>query len=302
MKKTFGILITLGLLFCIYNYRKPIINNTVNLFVKTKEIEVPEANIYKKDDAFLYVKDTNEFEPNNKEDIKNIFYTSINSGWDKFNFSCDKEYNDCINDVNSLSNNAIKLNQLNNFVHPYNSYHHIETITNNIGEVEININKMYTSDMKLEIDIKINQIINKVIKDTMTNREKVKAIHDYIINNTKYDSKYTKTGKSNYSSNNAYGALIEGFAICGGYADAMALFLEIFDIKNYKIASNTHIWNYVKLDGKWYHLDLTWDDPVIKNSNKDRLEHTFFLITTKELEKLEKTQHTYDKTVYLEAN
>jgi hypothetical protein len=301
MKNTICILITLVILFCLFTYQEIIVDSIVNLFVKEEEIKIPEDNIYKKDDTFLYVKNIDEFEPKNEEDIKNIFYTFINSGWDAFNFSCDKEYDDCINDVNRLSNDAVKLNQLNNYVHPYNSYQHIETITNNLGEVKIKINKMYNEYMRLEIDRKINQIIKQVITDDMTDREKIKAIHDYIVTNTTYDSEYAKTGKSNYFSNNAYGALVEGHAICGGYADAMALFLEIFDIKNYKIASSTHVWNFVELNGKWYHLDLTWDDPVIKDSDKNRLEHTFFLITTEELEKLDKTQHTYDKSVYLEA-
>ena len=79
----------------------------------------------------------------------------------------------------------------------------------------------------------------------------------------------------------------------------MMLFLEKFDIKNYKISSSNHVWNYVYLDNGWYNLDLTWDDPISKNG-KDLLEHTFFLVTSEEMLEIDKTEHTYDKNVYQE--
>ena len=101
----------------------------------------------------------------------------------------------------------------------------------------------------------------------MNQEEKIRAIHDYIINNTEYDVERNETGTSNYDSNTAYGALIQGKAICSGYADAMALFLARFNIPNYKIASGTHVWNAVYINNTWLHLDLTWDDPVSKKGN-----------------------------------
>ena len=79
----------------------------------------------------------------------------------------------------------------------------------------------------------------------------------------------------------------------------MAIILDKFNIPNFKIISQNHIWNAVKIDGKWYHLDLTWDDPVTSDGS-DVLEYNFFLITTKELENLEKTQHVFDQSVFKE--
>ena len=80
----------------------------------------------------------------------------------------------------------------------------------------------------------------------------------------------------------------------------MALFLYEFGIDNYKIASDNHIWNLVKINNKWLHLDLTWDDPVTQ-TGVQKLEDIFMLIDNKELKELKVTQHKYDKNIYKEA-
>ena len=130
-------------------------------------------------------------------------------------------------------------------------------------------------------------------------REKIKIIHDYIIDNTEYDELKNKNiNDTTYKSQTAYGALVQGYATCNGYADAMAIFLDKINVINYKISNEDHIWNLVYLDGNWYHLDLTWDDPVSEiNINRD----TYFLITTEELEKLNDGSHEYNKNIYSEA-
>ena len=127
--------------------------------------------------------------------------------------------------------------------------------------------------------------------------------HDYIINYTKYDSDYMiDTNKNTYPTHpySAYGLLTEKKAICSGYSDIMAIYLNKIGLKNYKIASEEHVWNYVFVNNNWYHLDLTWDDPVNSN-NTDILIHDFFLITTEELEHMGIEEHNYNKNLYLEA-
>ena len=84
-------------------------------------------------------------------------------------------------------------------------------------------------------------------------------------------------------------------------ADSMKLFLDRLNIPNYKISSENHIWNLVNVDNNWYHLDLTWDDPVTSNGT-DVLEYDYFLITTTELEELESDQHNFDIKIYKEAS
>ena len=81
----------------------------------------------------------------------------------------------------------------------------------------------------------------------------------------------------------------------------MAIYMNQLDIKNYKITSRNHIWNLVELDGAWYHLDATWDDPVASDG-KQYLIHNFFMIPTEKLFNLDRLEHNYDKETYLEAN
>ena len=217
----------------------------------------------------------------------------------EFTFYCSKEYKTCLKEVRILANNQEILSNINNFVHPFNSFSHIETEYDTLGKVTIKIFRTYK---QLEIDTienKIDLIIDDLIKNAKTDKEKIKNIHDYIINNSKYDSIRSTEKTSNYRSDIAYGPLLQGYAICGGYTDLMEIFLERLNIKSYKVSSYNHIWNAIFLDGKWYHLDLTWDDPVT-NDGKDYLEHNYFLISTTKLHNLDITEHKFDQKVFSE--
>ena len=79
----------------------------------------------------------------------------------------------------------------------------------------------------------------------------------------------------------------------------MELFLEKMGIRNYKVSSDNHVWNVVEIGGQWYHIDLTWDDPVASDG-KNYLDHSYFLVTSNQLRNMEKTQHSYNINHYLE--
>ena len=133
----------------------------------------------------------------------------------------------------------------------------------------------------------------------MGTKEKIRIIHDYIINNADYDILKTKNKDDNtYRSSTAYGVLLQGYGICSGYSDAMAIFLDKLNIINYKISNDQHIWNLVYLDGEWLHLDLTWDDPI---SDSNITRDNYFLISTKNLETLDDGVHYYNKSIFTEA-
>ena len=183
----------------------------------------------------------------------------------------------------------------------YNNFSNIHVIYSSIGEVNVKVTKLYSIHDIIVINNKIDQIYNEIITDDMSLDDKILTIHDYIVNNTIYD-KDKVSGNSNYKSSTAYGVLMEGYAICGGYADTMALFLNKLNVPNYKVASETHIWNAVYLNNKWLHLDLTWDDPVTLNSDKNTLLHKFFLIDTKTLEGYKIESHEFNKSVYSELS
>ena len=154
--------------------------------------------------------------------------------------------------------------------------------------------------MIILIDYKINEIYKEVIGNSnFDNTTKIKKLHDYIINNTEYDTlKTDNINDTTYRSNTAFGVLVEGYGICSGYSDTISIFLNKLGIENHKISNDTHIWNLVYINGVWTHLDSTWDDPISdRNLNRD----TYFLISYDELEKLNDDTHSFDKNIYIEA-
>lgn len=298
MRKTLSFIILMMVIAFTYIYRENIYQIYNDYFVPLGDKVTPiNKNKYYRDYDFSYVKNTNNFIPNNKEDIKNIYYTVVNSGMNKFTFYCPKEYTNCINDVNDLANDQNTISDINNFVHPYNSFKTLKTEVDGTGKITLNIDKVYDEEMIIIINYKIDEIIKNNINNTDTPKEKIRKIHDYIINNTTYDKDRSDKKIINYKSDNAYGALIEGYGLCGGYTDAMMLFLEKFNIPNIKIATENHIWNYVKIDDKWYHLDLTWDDPVSED-DKEILDDAYFLISDNELKNIEQEEHNYKEEIY----
>ncbi len=293
-------LIPLVILLCLTAiYQKDISNFLVEKIVYSKKIYLEKPNNYELDYEFEYVKKTNDFIANNKQELINILYTFLNNGSTKFYFYCD--YNECPNDVNALTDEN-ELVIINNYVHPYNNYRKVYVTYNSFNKVEINIEKSYNDDVIMAVDKKIDEIMKEILTDDMSDKEKIIKIHNYIVETTDYDTAYLEANLQDIDnpSHKAIGPLYYHKALCGGYTDAMSLFLNKLKIPNYRISSENHIWNYVYLDNNWYHLDLTWDDPVTDDGSKLVLNN-FLLITTEQLEQFHTGYHTYDKSVYIEA-
>ena len=292
------LLITLGLILGTNEKANIPINE---LFSPPKiTVVLDEKNAYYRNYDFSFVQNTEDFSPDCKQDLLNIYYTVINAGKNSFTFYCSKEYENCLDDVKDIANDKTTLSLINNYVHPYNGFNHIETEFDNTGKVEIIIHKSYSEDEIIAIEQKLDEIQNNVLTENTTTEQKIKLIHDYIINNTKYDVQKTEnTNSTLYKSEIAYGPLLQGYGICSGYTDAMQLMLERLEIENFKVASTNHVWNAVKIDDAWKHLDLTWDDPIL-DIGLDWIIHDFYLISTEELLKLDQTEHTFDQNIYAE--
>ena len=263
-----------------------------------KEIVI-NKNEYYRDYDFTFVQNTNDFRPKNKQDLLNVYYTIINSGESSFTFYCTREYPDCISEVQSIANNQSILSDINNYVHPLNGFSNIETEYDSLGRVTVTIEKSYSKEEIDMINDKVDLLSETLIKDNDSIYNNILRVHDYIINNTIYDSDRSDYNIIKYKSDIAYGPLFEGYAICGGYTDLMELFLERMGIVSFKVSSDQHIWNAVYYNDNWLNLDLTWDDPVA-DDGKNYLEHNFFLISTTKLQSIEKTEHYFDFDVYKE--
>ena len=151
----------------------------------------------------------------------------------------------------------------------------------------------------LESKEKVDNILNE-IKETRDNivkslngidYNKIMHAHDWIINNLQYEQNIT-----NNNVYNLYGALIEKSAVCEGYAETLKYILDEAGVQcvlvsgtatNSEGKTERHEWNYVQLYGKWYAIDSTWDDPVVKGTGyvSDSIKHRYFLVGSKEMNK-----------------
>ena len=116
--------------------------------------------------------------------------------------------------------------------------------------------------------------------------DKVKYIHDYIINHCRYNNNAVLNSDAYPTAFTAYGALVEGSAVCEGYAKAFSLLCNEVGVDALLVTGTgkgePHMWNMVKCNGQWYHMDVTWDDPV-SQGGEESLQYGYFNITTAQI-------------------
>lgn len=136
----------------------------------------------------------------------------------------------------------------------------------------------YLTDSQLILYEKYMEILNEYTSSGQSDCANELAIHDYLVTHINYDA-------SLEASYNAYDALIGGKAICGGYAECFKTFMDLLGIENTTISGTAgeaqHIWNAVRLDGDWYQVDVTWDDPV--NATSITLDHAYFNLSDEDM-------------------
>lgn len=147
---------------------------------------------------------------------------------------------------------------------------------------------------KEKLDEKVGEILAG-IEQGWSDYDKVLYFHDSIILGCTYDD----TADEPYS---AYGCLVDGRAVCEGYAKAMQILCTKAGIKCIPVAGKAydggtvqpHLWNKVMIDGEWTNMDLTWDDPVT-DAGEDYIRYDYFGITDAECAK----DHTADDNKFL---
>src|SRR6056297_2176922 len=152
-----------------------------------------------------------------------------------------------------------------------------EGYENNIN-INIKVDHLITKTQEEEIDKKIDDVLSEIIKPEMSSHEKIKAIHDFIVLNTEYDTSY-----EHYSH---YNALFDNKSVCNGYALLGYKMFEKAGLDSDFIAGTAngekHIWNIVTISGYKYHLDMTWNDPI---PNLDYPIYDYYMLTDKEISK-----------------
>lgn len=129
----------------------------------------------------------------------------------------------------------------------------------------------------------VKYVLNNIITPQMSLADKIYEVHKWMVNNIQYDTTYSKY--------HAYNALIEGSAVCQGYAEAFSLFMDELGVPCKMITgtadnggkAESHAWNAVQLNGGWYYIDVTWDDPLMSGHSNypdgSNRSHEYYLVT-----------------------
>ena len=118
----------------------------------------------------------------------------------------------------------------------------------------------------------VRSILNKIITPEMGDVEKIKAVHDWIVKNTTYEENYYSLDSSRSF---IYNLVYNKIAICQGYAVTFYVMMTELGIPCTIIsgyAGGPHSWNAVEMDGCWYYVDVTWDDPSLASTNNNTFE------------------------------
>lgn len=147
--------------------------------------------------------------------------------------------------------------------------------------IEYIIDKEDYSAKKAELDSVCKAVLSS-LSNPDDEWQTEKEIHDYIVKNCEY-----KIVESEHVYSSAYGALVNGEAACEGYSKAAKLLLDMAGIESSVVSGisrgfddeyNPHMWNAVKINGGFYYLDCTWDDPV-SNDGKEYITYSYFNVS-----------------------
>ena len=156
----------------------------------------------------------------------------------------------------------------------------------------------YNTSVQVEQDItRVENVINQLTASATGNDyDKVKYFHDYIVDKVEYNQKLFSNQASpkaweitsglyygNTDSNNPDNP------VCEGYARALKVLCDRIGIPNLLISGygngEAHMWNYVQLDGAWYAVDATWDDPIYRYNasaiQKKENQYKYFMVGSK---------------------
>ena len=147
-------------------------------------------------------------------------------------------------------------------------YEYVSYATYTEVDVLISMQDSELSKAKEEFNEAVDRILNDM-PDGLSDYEKELYINDTLLDRCEYDDEAAKKDKVIGNEQNAYGALVDGKAVCEGYTRAFQLLCQKAGIDCVPIngtcesdspMGGNHIWNAVCLEGEWYYVDSTWND------------------------------------------
>ena len=124
-----------------------------------------------------------------------------------------------------------------------------------------------------------NEVLSVLPADS-SDKVKIQAIHDYIIQNCYYDDASIENNGIYRKKQDAVSVVNNGTAVCAGYTALTAAMARYAGIPARYITSKeiNHAWNHVRIDGTWYFCDTTWDD-YDTDPNSPNVYYDYFLLT-----------------------
>ncbi len=153
---------------------------------------------------------------------------------------------------------------------------------------------LLSNEKDIFVYTEVIRISNELGITNSSDFDKIKAVHDYIIENGTYDpDALDERAEVSPDSSTAYGMLSNGKGICLGYTKTFQIFMnylgvECIIVKGSANDGEDHAWNMLKLDDVWYHIDVTWGDPV---PDRGGVSYNYFL---KNDNYMEITSHVWD--------
>lgn len=153
-------------------------------------------------------------------------------------------------------------------------------------KIDYNVKDENNKRLQKKLDEKAAKIIAEA-KEQPTAYGKIKYIHDWLVNNTKY-----VVDENDSSIYIADGPLLYGKGVCGGYSAAFNRLALALGFDCIYVYNGIHAWNKIKLDGKWYNVDVTWDDMDMYGDND--IYYTHFLKSDETFEQIEEHKPNSD--------
>lgn len=157
------------------------------------------------------------------------------------------------------------------------------------------------AEQRITATQQLNSAVERLLKDrpvTNDDYEMELYLHDALLSTCVYDQAATESSTKHPNAYSAYGALVQGKAVCEGYAKAMQILLNSVSIpttvvRGFSVENQMgHMWNLVKINDEYYYLDPTWND------NEPQHHYSYFNITSAAL----KRTHVIDATTPLAMN
>jgi len=142
----------------------------------------------------------------------------------------------------------------------------------------------FLTDTDADAYRKLHAIAKELRLEELDDLDAIVAVHDYLVLQTAYDTA-AAASKVSTPSHYAKGLLLNNLAVCSGYASTFQLLMSFADINCEYVFTDTHAWNLVQLDDEWYHIDVTWDDPV--PDQPGTVIYTHFMMTDEEVSSLD---------------